>query len=193
MTRTSGDAVSPWGGAMGHFARDRAAVLRGIWLVGGALAFATACVPAGDVPDGSGPGTPPPPTTAPPVTGGAIAVQTREVPGLGAVLTGPDGRTVYLFGNDSPGHPTCLDACAGDWPPLTTTAPPIAGASANPALLATTRRPDGSTQVVYNGHPLYYYVGDELAGQANGQTVNSNGGSWYAISPAGNKIEQGGG
>ncbi|MEV0705760.1 hypothetical protein AB0I53_48740 [Saccharopolyspora sp. NPDC050389] len=178
---------------MAHFGRDRAVVLRSIGLAGGVLAFATACVPAGDVPDGSGPGTPPPPTTAPPVTGGAIAVQTREVPNLGAVLTGPDGRTVYLFDKDPSAQPTCLDACAGDWPPLTTTAAPTAGATVNPALLTTARRPDGSTQVVYNGHPLYYYIGDEVAGQANGQTVNSNGGNWYVISPAGDRIEQGGG
>ncbi|MFI0470851.1 hypothetical protein ACH347_42900 [Saccharopolyspora sp. 5N102] len=173
---------------MAHFARDRAAVLRSIGLAGGVLAFATACVPVGEEPAGSGPGTPPPPTTAPPVTGGAIAVQTREVPNLGAVLTGPDGRTVYLFDKDRSDQLACLEACAGDWPPLTTTAPPIAGPAVNPTLLATTRRPDGSTQVVYNGHPLYYYVGDELAGQANGQAVISNGGNWYAISPAGNRI-----
>ncbi|MEV0058165.1 hypothetical protein AB0H34_47750 [Saccharopolyspora shandongensis] len=173
---------------MARFARDRAAVLRSIWLVGGALALVTACTPAGDVPDGRGPGTPPPTATAPPITGGAIAVQTREVPGLGAVLTGPDGRTVYLFDQDRSDQLACLEACAGDWPPLTTTALPIAGPAVNPALLATTRRPDGSTQIVYNGHPLYYYVGDELAGQANGQAVISNGGSWYAISPAGNRI-----
>ncbi|MEU6265676.1 COG4315 family predicted lipoprotein [Saccharopolyspora shandongensis] len=173
---------------MAHFARDRAVVLRSIWVVAGALAFVTACTPAGDVPDGRGPGTPSPTATAPPVTGGAIVVETREVPGLGAVLTGPDGRTVYLFDQDRGSELACLEACAGDWPPLITTAPPTAGEAVNPALLATIRRPDGSMQVVYNGHPLYYYIGDELAGHANGQTVFSNGGTWFAISPAGDKI-----
>ena len=110
------------------------------------------------------------------------------MPNLGTVLTGPDGRTVYLFDSDRSAQSNCLGGCAEDWPPLTTAGPPIAGAAVKPALLTTTRRPDGSTQVVYNGHPLYYYIGDELPGQAYGQGVLSNGGYWYAVSPAGDKI-----
>jgi predicted lipoprotein with Yx(FWY)xxD motif len=117
-------------------------------------------------------------------------VQTHEVPSLGIVLTGPNGRTVYLFDKDRDSQPTCVGGCTSPWPPLTTTGAPTAGAGVNPALLGTTTRPDSSTQVVYNGHPLYYYEGDDLPGEANGEEVNSNGGSWYVVSPAGNKIEQ---
>ncbi|MGP4017840.1 COG4315 family predicted lipoprotein [Saccharopolyspora sp. 5N708] len=176
--------------AMGHFIRDRTTALASVGLAGGVLALVAACVPSGEVADGSGVGTPPPPTTAPPVTGVVVVVQTHEVPNLGTVLTGPDGRTVYLFDKDSSPQSTCLAGCAKDWPPLTTTGPPVAGAAVNPALLTTSKRPDGSTQVVYNGHPLYYYIGDELPGQADGGGLYSDGGNWYAVSPAGDKIEQ---
>ncbi|MGW1679477.1 COG4315 family predicted lipoprotein [Saccharopolyspora sp. NPDC002376] len=111
------------------------------------------------------------------------------MPDLGAaVLTGPDGRTVYLFDQDGKSEPTCLEQCASDWPPLTTTDPPVAGAEVNQELLSTALRPDGKQQVVYNGHPLYYYVGDDVPGQTNGQGVFSDGGYWYALSPAGDRI-----
>ncbi|GAA0522985.1 hypothetical protein GCM10011581_38750 [Saccharopolyspora subtropica] len=166
---------------------------RGGWLACGALSLAAlACSPA-ESPDGVGSGLPPPPTTAAPVTGGVVVVQTHEVPHLGAVLTGPSGRTVYLFDKDRDSQPTCVGGCASPWPPLTTTGPPAAGPGVNPALLGTTRRPDGRTQIVYNGHPLYYYEGDDLPGEANGQTVISNNGTWYVVSPAGDRIAPGGG
>ncbi|MER6992241.1 hypothetical protein ABT337_06170 [Saccharopolyspora hirsuta] len=173
---------------MRRFIRDRAAAPRSIGLIGSALFVAAACVPGGEEPAGRGVGTPPPPETAPPVTGGAVVVRTEQVPGLGPVLTGPDGRAVYLFDQDGESKPTCVDGCARDWPPLTATAPPEAGPNVDPALLTTTRRQDGATQVVYHGHPLYYYVGDDVPGQANGHGVRSAGGYWYALSPAGNRI-----
>ncbi|GAA4615382.1 COG4315 family predicted lipoprotein [Saccharopolyspora hordei] len=172
--------------------RDRVGAPRSIGLVGCALFLTGACVPGGEEPAGSGVGTPPPPVTAPPVTGGAIMVRAQPVAGLGSVLAGPDGRSVYLFEEDRDGQPRCLDACAEDWPPLTTTDPPAAGPDVAPDLLGTVVRPDGATQVVYNGHPLYYYVGDDVPGQANGHGVLSSGGYWYAVSPAGEPLPTGG-
>lgn len=174
---------------MGNVFRNRRTFLGGIGLGCAALACA-ACVGPGNGADGSSFGTPPPPTTAPPVTGGAIVVRVREVPDVGAVLTGPNGRTLYLFDRDRAGQSTCFGGCADDWPPLTTTAAPVAGEAVNPGLLGTSKRPDGSAQVVYNGHPVYYYIGDELPGQTTGGTVFSMGGTWYVLSPAGNPIAQ---
>jgi hypothetical protein len=65
--------------------------------------------------------------------------------------------------------------------------PTSGGAQA--ALVGTTTRTDGSTQVTYNGHPLYYFAMDKAPGDARGQGINRFGGGWYVVDPAGNKID----
>lgn len=163
--------------------------LESLGMTCGALVFLAACTAPGSGEGVAGaPGTPPPPTTVPPVTGGAIVVQTHEVPSVGTVLTGPNGRTVYLFDKDRSTQSTCTLDCASAWIPLTTAVAPRAGAGVKPTLLTTIKRPDGSAQVVYNGHPLYYYFADQLPGQAYGVAVYSYGGTWYAVSPGGERI-----
>jgi predicted lipoprotein with Yx(FWY)xxD motif len=64
------------------------------------------------------------------------------------------------------------------------------GASAS--LLGTTARSDGTTQVTYNGHPLYYFVGDTKAGDTMGEGSTAFGAGWDVLSPAGDKIEKSG-
>ena len=49
-------------------------------------------------------------------------------------------------------------------------------------------RADGTKQVTYKGHPLYYYIGDSAAGQTNGQGSNSFGAKWWLLTPAGAAI-----
>jgi len=107
---------------------------------------------------------------------------------LGKILVDAQGRTVYLFQKDTGPTSTCSGACAADWPPITTTGKPTAGSGVTGSMLATTKRSDGTTQVVYNGHPLYRYIGDQNAGDTNGQNVNAFGAEWYALSPAGDKV-----
>ena len=107
---------------------------------------------------------------------------------LGKIIVDAKGRTVYLFEKDTGPTSTCSGACAGDWPPVTTTGKPTAGSGVTGSMLATTKRSDGTTQVVYNGHPLYRYIGDQKAGDTNGQNVNAFGAAWYALSPAGDKV-----
>jgi hypothetical protein len=51
------------------------------------------------------------------------------------------------------------------------------------------KRGDGQMQVTYKGHPLYFYAGDQSAGQMNGQGINAFGAEWYVLSPAGSKVE----
>ena len=46
------------------------------------------------------------------------------------------------------------------------------------------RTGDG-TQVTYDGHPLYTYVGDTAPGQASGNKLDLNGGFWYEVTAAG--------
>jgi predicted lipoprotein with Yx(FWY)xxD motif len=107
---------------------------------------------------------------------------------LGKILVDPRGRSLYLFEKDTGPKSTCSGACASAWPPFRTSGKPKAGSGVTASLLGTTTRSDGNDEVTYNGHPLYYYAGDQKAGDTNGQDLNQFGAPWYVLSPAGNKI-----
>lgn len=124
-------------------------------------------------------------------TAAGATVAVAEDDQLGEILVDSDGRTLYLFEQDSGGMSTCFDACAEVWPPLTTEGEPQAGQGAMASLLTTTSRPDGTTQVVYNGNPLYFYTPDSQPGDTLGQGLNQFGAEWYVLSPQGEKVENG--
>jgi predicted lipoprotein with Yx(FWY)xxD motif len=119
---------------------------------------------------------------------GPVGITTAQNP-LGTILTDDHGRAVYLFVADKGTTSTCSGACAKEWPPLTTTGAPVAGAGVNAAMLSTTARADGTTQLTYNGHPLYYYDDDKGPGTTKGQGETSYGANWYVLNPAGAKID----
>jgi len=144
-----------------------------------------------------------PSTSSTPSTPGTLAasvqstppfyeVRTGKVKGLGTVLVDGQGMTLYLFVPDKrSGRSTCYKLCAEGWPPLRLPAGvtrPVAGRGVKASLLRTTRRTDGTTQVMYNRWPLYLWVGDSEPGQATGQGINNLGGLWYVLSPDGNAI-----
>jgi predicted lipoprotein with Yx(FWY)xxD motif len=110
--------------------------------------------------------------------------------GLGRVLVDGRGRTLYLFEKDKRGKSACNGQCAGFWPPLIASGKPLAAAGAKASLLGTTKRRDGRLQVTYNRHPLYTFVKDTTRTQTNGEGVNAFGAEWYAVSPAGAKVEK---
>ena len=112
---------------------------------------------------------------------------------LGKVLVGPNGRTLYLFEKDTGGKSACTGSCAAVWPPLTTTGKPTAGSGVNAAMLSVTKRPDGKSQVVYAGHPLYDYSADTKAGDTTGEGLKAFGAEWYVVAATGSKIEKGSG
>lgn len=107
---------------------------------------------------------------------------------LGAILVDGNGRTLYLFEKDTSSSSTCYGSCASYWPPLLTGGKPQAGAGVNASLLGTTKRTDGTTEVTYAGHPLYYVVTDHNPGDASGEGVNNYGASWFVVGVDGNKI-----
>ncbi|MEZ5078790.1 MAG: hypothetical protein R2725_15275 [Solirubrobacterales bacterium] len=125
------------------------------------------------------------PTAAPNPEEGATFVSLASVPGLGLILVDSGGRTLYAFGADSGGVPSCYGGCAESWPPLTTEGEPFAGNGAAPARLGTAERRDGSVQVTYAGQPLYTYTGDEAPGEANGNGIAAGGGTWTALASNG--------
>ncbi len=116
--------------------------------------------------------------------GGATTatVGTADVGQLGTVLVDGTGRTLYIFKNDTGTSSTCSGDCAATWPALVTSGAASAGMGVKSAMLGTTTRDDGTTQVTYAGHPVYLYSGDTAAGDANGQGI---GGVWFAVTAAG--------
>src|SRR4051794_33191291 len=110
--------------------------------------------------------------------------------GLGRILVDSKGITLYDFLPDKGTTSVCYGPCAALWPPLLTHSKPIAGAGVRASLLGTTKRKDRKLEVTYNGHPLYYWVGDHKPGQTTGQGVNQFGGPWWVLSPAGSEIHR---
>jgi predicted lipoprotein with Yx(FWY)xxD motif len=109
---------------------------------------------------------------------------------LGRILAaGPRRMTVYLYEADKGSTPTCLGGCAAVWPPVTSAAAVVARRGVSAEKLALTTRPDGTKQLTYNGHPLYFYSRDGDKGDAYGQGIKSFGASWYVLAPNGSKID----
>jgi predicted lipoprotein with Yx(FWY)xxD motif len=112
----------------------------------------------------------------------------KKTGNLGKVLRDSEGHVVYLFEKDKTTKSTCYTACATNWPPVITKGKPVAGSGVVKSKLSTTKRKDGKMQVTYAGHPLYYFIGDKKAGQANGQGLNFFGAKWYVLAKSGKKV-----
>ena len=104
---------------------------------------------------------------------------------FGRIITDGRGFTLYLFTRESTTRSECYGACAKAWPPLILRGRLTAGAGAHRSILGTTRRRDGSRQVTYRGHPLYYFVGEKHAGEIFCQNVNEFYGDWLIVNPDG--------
>lgn len=110
--------------------------------------------------------------------------------GLGRIIVDGRGRTLYLFEKDRRGASACSGVCVAYWPPLLTKGRPIAITGAKRSLLGTIRRADGTRQVTYAEHPLYFFSGDTKRGQTNGEGLKDFGAGWYALMPSGKKIDR---
>ena len=129
--------------------------------------------------------------TAPSAASGAATISVAGS-SLGQILVDGNGKTLYLFEADTGTHSTCAGACAQAWPPLTTNGTPKAAGGASQSLLGTTERSEGTRQVTYNGHPLYFFVSDAKPGETNGEGSTAFGAGWDVLAPSGAKIEKSG-
>jgi len=110
----------------------------------------------------------PKPTAKPAPT---VTIKTGST-ALGTVLVTSDGLTLYVHAGDSSTHSTCTGGCASAWPPLLVKAgTKVKGGSGAGGKFATFKRSDGTTQVTYNGHPLYSWTGDYSPGDTTGQGI----------------------
>jgi predicted lipoprotein with Yx(FWY)xxD motif len=110
-------------------------------------------------------------------------VKVAQSSSLGQVLTDSDGRTLYVYLKDvaGSGKSVCNGVCATAWPPLMSTSGQVVKPDGLPGSLSVITRDDGSTEVAYNGQPLYHYAADAAPGDTNGQAVGS---VWYVVPPS---------
>jgi len=121
---------------------------------------------------------------------GAATVSLAAISGIpGKVLVGSNGRTMYLFEGDKSGASACSGACAAAWPPVTVSGTLKAGSGISQAELVTIKRSNGTMQLAYHGHPLYYFTGDSAVGTAHGQGLKAFGSDWYVVSASGSKVD----
>jgi predicted lipoprotein with Yx(FWY)xxD motif len=117
-------------------------------------------------------------TVAPSAATSTVTALTTRTIGGTKVLTNSKGFTLYSFAPDTPTTSKCYGSCAAYWPPVIGSS---AAGSGLPGKTATIKRTDGTTQLTYNGHPLYTYIGDTAPGQASGNNLNLNGGLWLEV------------
>ncbi len=126
--------------------------------------------------------------TAPPTTDPGATLGLIHTP-AGSILATGNGNALYDFVPDTPTHSACTDdGCVFQWPPLTVNGPIRVGPGVNRSLLTTLKRPDGSIQLAYGGHPLYTYNLDVKPGMVTGQAIDQNGGPWYVLNAAGHEV-----
>lgn len=150
-----------------------------------ALLAAAACSSSGSSSSG---GSTSPSAAAPASSGTSSTVITTKTSSGGSFLTNGAGRAVYLFMADSSGKSTCDGACASAWPPVIASGQPTANGGAQASGLSTITRSDGTKQVTYDGHPLYYFVGDTGPGTDKGQGIDGFGAKWWLVAPSGSSI-----
>lgn len=143
-------------------------------------------VPASAAPAAAAPAAPAGASTNPAGAAGAL-LGTSDA---GDILVGPDGRALYGFTNDTAAASTCYSTCAAAWPPVIVSADWTVGPGLDTGIFATTLRDDGQLQLVAGKWPLYYYTGDAVPGDINGQ---GSGDVWFLVNPKGSLIKEAGG
>jgi len=111
----------------------------------------------------------------------ALSIEIQSSSSLGSYLTNGTGWTLYLFTKDTPnsGLSTCYVGCSNFWSPFLGNASDLVLPSGlNASAFGTITRTGGGTQITYEGWPLYYYSGDTVAGQTNGQGKQ---GTWFVV------------
>jgi predicted lipoprotein with Yx(FWY)xxD motif len=132
-------------------------------------------------------------TSSAAAAGGAGTTIETHTGSAGTFLADGSGRSVYMFAKDGMNQTTCSGACAAAWPPVTDSGKLVASGSAKASDLGSITRSDGTKQVTYNGHALYYFAGDTAAGQTNGQGIDGFGAKWWLVAPSGATITTGAG
>jgi predicted lipoprotein with Yx(FWY)xxD motif len=119
---------------------------------------------------------------------GSPIVTVATDPKVGPHLVGPNGQTLYLFDDDQGTRSACTGGWAAIWPTLSAPGTPSVGAGVDQTKL-TTASGQAPSQVVYNGHLLYYFTTSAATRTpvTKGITIPH----WDPIAPSGAKVETG--
>lgn len=95
---------------------------------------------------------------------GLVAAGTTRSDGSSNTRSDRDNFTLYFFANDTEGTSNCNGGCATTWPPLFADI----GAVADGDRYTLITREDGTQQWAYDGQALYFWQGDNAAGEFTG-------------------------
>jgi predicted lipoprotein with Yx(FWY)xxD motif len=107
---------------------------------------------------------------------------------VGQVLTNAAGYVLFMFPREENSLTVCIRirSCMRDWPPVTTTGPPLAGRGVDTNLLGTEPYRGKLREVTYAGWPLHTY---RFSFSARNSVLNIGvrqfGDQWDALDPAG--------
>jgi predicted lipoprotein with Yx(FWY)xxD motif len=138
------------------------------------IAFAAAGCGGASGAGNDGGGNQPPAPPAPPPPTANVSLQSNA--SLGNYLVSADGRTLYYFALDVPAAggqaavSNCNANCLPFWPIFHVDAAAV-GTGLNAADFAELVRPDGAKQTTYKGWPLYFFAGDQKAGDTLGDNL----------------------
>jgi predicted lipoprotein with Yx(FWY)xxD motif len=101
----------------------------------------------------------------------SVVVSTTRTPTHGTILE--SGKTVYTL---KASKTACTAQCLKIWPAVMLpkgVTKATAGTGVTASKLGTVKRSGGALQVTYSGKPLYFFVGDTVAGQVNGDITDA--------------------
>ena len=118
----------------------------------------------------------------------AKTVSVVKVDGAGSVLVDSQGDALYSPAQEANGTISCTGSCTSIWVPLTLSmgqSTPT-GTAGIESKLGVVQRPDGSTQVTFDGKPLYTFAQDSGPGVVSGNgladTFDGKSFTWHVAS-----------
>jgi predicted lipoprotein with Yx(FWY)xxD motif len=132
-------------------------------------------------------------TGAPASNSGGATVSAKQIDGSGTVLVDSAGEALYANDQEK-GMALCDGACLSFWTPLTVKGQPK-GDSLN-GKLGVVKRPDGASQVTFNGKLLYTFYEDspgEVGGDGFDDAFGGMKFTWHVVHANGSTSSQGGG
>jgi predicted lipoprotein with Yx(FWY)xxD motif len=114
---------------------------------------------------------------------GGVLVTIADSSQVGEHLVDAEGRSLYVFLNDSPGMSACEGGCLDAWPPASVVeGTSLTAGDGVSAELGTLERADGTLQLTLDGWPLYRYAADADPGEVTGEGVGE---VWFVARPDG--------